>query len=56
MSDRIKPTGGFPPIIKFTKVEITNLKNNTNREFKSNVSAITIKDIMATRIKSTPFI
>ncbi len=49
-------TGGFPPIIKFSKSDIINIEKNKNREFKSTISAVSIKDIMTQRKEITPFI
>ena len=49
-------TGGFPPIIRFSKTDIINIEKNKNREFKSNVSAVSIKDIMTQRKEIIPFI
>jgi hypothetical protein len=52
----ITSTGGFPPIVKYTTIDIKNIEKNKNREFKSNVEAISIKDIMTQRKEVTPFI
>jgi len=49
-------TGGFPPIVKYTSTDIKNIEKNKNREFKSNIEAISIKDIMTQRKEVTPFI
>ena len=51
-----KPSGGFPPIMKYTKTEQLILKENKNREFKSNKEAVSIKDIMTKRREITPFL
>jgi hypothetical protein len=56
MDNKHKPTGGFPPLIKFTRAEQLLSEKNKNREFKSNKEAISIKDIMSKRREVTPFI
>ena len=49
-------TGGFPPIIKYTQTEQKILEKNKNREFKNNINAISIKDIMTKRRDIISFI
>jgi hypothetical protein len=49
-------TGGFPPIVKYTSTDIKNIEKNKNREFKGNLDAISIKDIMTQRKEVKPFI
>jgi hypothetical protein len=56
MDNKNKSTGGFPPLIKFTRAEQILSEKNKNREFKSNKDAISIKDIMTKRREITPFI
>jgi len=46
------PTGGFPPIIKCSKIELKLINENKNREFKGLPNAISIKDIMTRRVAS----
>ncbi len=55
-SNKSLATGGFPPIYKISKSEISNIEKIKNREFKSNVEAISIKDIMTQRKEIEPFI
>ena len=55
-SYKISATGGFPPIYKVNKEEISIIEKNKNREFKSNIEAISIKDIMTQRKEIEPFI
>jgi hypothetical protein len=55
-SNKYKPNGGFPPIIKYSKAEQIVSEKNKNREFKSNKDAVSIKDIMEKRREITPFI
>lgn len=55
-SKKYKPSGGFPPIIKYSKTEQMITEKNKNREFKSSKDAVSIKDIMEKRREVTPFI
>jgi hypothetical protein len=47
-----KPTGGFPPIIKCSKTELKTINENKNREFKSVINAVSIRDIINKRFEN----
>ncbi|QKF93818.1 hypothetical protein QKU48_gp0360 [Fadolivirus algeromassiliense] len=61
ISDNNIPTGGFPPIFicKQEDINQSDDKQNdsqTKREYKTHKSAISIKDLLEKRRKTTPFI
>jgi hypothetical protein len=54
-----KPTGGFPPIYlceKGEKEELFDEEDKKKREYATHKTAVSIKDIMEKRRKTTPFI
>ena len=55
-SNKYKPNGGFPPIVKYTRTEKLDQEKYKNREYKSNINAVSIKEIMQKRRENIPFI
>ena len=43
--------GGFPPIYLCDKKQIESQKRTENREYKSQVNALSIRDIIMNKIK-----
>jgi len=50
-----RPTGGFPPIFKCIREEITKQEEKKDRGFATKETAVSIKEIMQHRRDETPF-
>jgi hypothetical protein len=50
-----KPTGGFPPIFKCTRIEVQTKDETKDRGYATKSTAVSIKEIMQQRRDETPF-